>query len=96
MGFSTERLSTIFNEEEIKAFRQREEKNLDLLRQWVEEQGKPVLVVKPSVEFASDPEVFSLFHRERLPVYSTPRRATRVLNHLVWYRRYLDANRKNC
>jgi acyl-CoA synthetase (NDP forming) len=55
-----------------------------------------VLMVKPAVEFASDPEVFSLFRREGIPVYPTPRRATRVLNHLAWYKRYLDDMRKNC
>ena len=96
VGFSTKRLSSVFNSEEIRAFRGKEERNLDLLRQRVREYGKPVFMVKPAVEFASDPEVSSLFRREGIPVYSSPRRATRVLNHLVWYRRYLDAVRKNC
>jgi acyl-CoA synthetase (NDP forming) len=96
VGFSTERLSRTFNKEEIETFQQREEKNLDLLRQRVREYRKPVFMVKPSVEFANDPEVSSLFRREELPVYSTPRRATRVLNHLVWYRNYLDAIREQC
>ena len=96
VGFSTKRLSSMFNSEQIRAFRGKEEENLSLLRQRVAEHGKPVLVVKPAVEFASDPEVSSLFRRERLPVYSTPRRATRVLKHLVWYRRYLDAIREQC
>lgn len=96
VGFSTERLSSTFNSEEIKAFRQRERNNLDLLRQRVREQGKSVFMVKPAVEFASDPEVSALFRREELPVYSTPRRAARVLKHLVWYRRYLDATREQC
>ena len=96
VGFSTERLTSIFNSEEIKAFREKEERNLGLLRQRVREHGKPVLMVKPSVEFASDPQVSSVFHREGIPVYSTPHRAARVLNHLTWYRRYLNAVRENC
>jgi acyl-CoA synthetase (NDP forming) len=50
-----------------------------------------VFVVKPSVEFANDPEVSELFRKEELPVYSAPHRAAKVLNHLVWYKRYLDA-----
>ncbi len=95
VGLSAKRLSAVFNEEEIKAFRESERGNLDLLRQRIPKYGKPILMVKPAVEFASDPQVFSLLRRERLPVYSTPRRAARVLNHLVWYRSYLDANRKN-
>lgn len=96
VGFSTERLSSMFTREEIRAFRGREKSNLSLLRQRIQEFGKPVFVVKPAVEFASDPEVSSLFRREGIPVYPTPRRATRVLNHLAWYKRYLDDSRKNC
>jgi len=90
VGLGSKRLSGIFNSEEIRAFRGREESNLSLLSQRVREYGKPVFMVKPAVEFASDPEVFSLFRREGIPVYPSPRRAARVLNHLVWYRRYLD------
>jgi acetyl-CoA synthetase (ADP-forming) len=96
VGFSTERLSAVFNREEKRAFREKEKSNLSLLRQRIQELGKPVLMVKPTVEFASDPEVFSLFRKEGIPVYSTPRRASRVLNHLAWYQRYLDDMRKNC
>jgi len=96
VGLGTRQLSGMFNREEIRAFQGREKSNLSLLRQRIREFGKPVLLVKPAVEFASDPEVSSLFRREGLPVYSTPRRASRVLNHLAWYRRYLDATRKNC
>jgi acyl-CoA synthetase (NDP forming) len=96
LGFSTERLARTFTSEEIEALRQREKNNLKLLRQRVKESGKPVFVVKPSVEFVNDPEVSSLFSKEELPVYSAPRRAAKVLNHLVWYKRYLDALRENC
>ncbi len=90
VGFSNKRLSGIFNSEEIRALREKEEKSLGLLRQRVMEYGKPVFMVKPAVEFVSDPEVSSLFQREGIPVYSSPHQAARVLNHLTWYRRYLD------
>jgi acyl-CoA synthetase (NDP forming) len=96
VGFSIERLSAVFNQEEVRAFREGERNNLGLLRQRIRKLGKPVLMVKPAVEFASDPEISSLFRREGIPVYPTPRRATRVLNHLAWYKRYLDDMRKNC
>jgi acetyl-CoA synthetase (ADP-forming) len=96
VGFSIERLSAVFNRQEVKAFREGERNNLSLLRKRIRELGKPVLMVKPAVEFASDPEIASLFRREGIPVYPTPRRATRVLNHLAWYQRYLDDMRKNC
>jgi len=50
-----------------------------------------VVMVKPTVEFGTDPEVASLFRRQGIPVYSNPHRAARVVNHLAWYRRYLNA-----
>jgi acyl-CoA synthetase (NDP forming) len=91
IGANTNRLSTMFDSGEIKAFRQAEESNLSQLKQRVKQQEKPVFMVKPAVEFATDPEVASLFSREAIPVYPSPRRAARVLNHLTRYRRYLDS-----
>ena len=93
VGLDTKRLSTMFSAEEIRAFRKAEASNLSLLSQQVKEQGKPVFMVKPAVEFATGPEVSSVFRREGIPVYPNPHRAARVLNHLAWYRRYLDAAR---
>lgn len=90
VGANTNRLSTMFDSEKLRAFRQAEESSLSLLRQRVRQQEKPVFMVKPAVEFATDPDVASLFSREEIPVYPSPRRAARVLNHLAWYRRYLD------
>ncbi len=91
VGISTNRLSTMFDSGEIKAYRQAEESNLSTLSQRVRQKEKPVFMVKPAVEFATDPEVSSLFSREGIPVYPSPRRAAKVLNHLAWYRRYLDS-----
>lgn len=90
LGTNANRLSTMFDSGEIKALRETEESNLRTLSQQVRQQGKPVFMVKPAVEFATDPEVASLFSREGIPVYPSPRRAARVLNHLAWYRRYLN------
>jgi acyl-CoA synthetase (NDP forming) len=64
-----------------------------MVGQRVREYRKPVFIVKPSVEFATDPEASSLFRRERIPVYPNPCCAAMVLKHLAWYRRYLDAAR---
>jgi len=91
VGLGTERLSRMFNDAEIRAFRQAEESNLSLLRKRVREYGKPVFMVTPAVEFATDPEVAPLFRRQGIPVYPNPHRAARVVNHLAWYRRYLNA-----
>jgi acetyl-CoA synthetase (ADP-forming) len=91
IGANTDRLATMYNKEEIKAFRQAEESALDKLKLRVKRDEKPVFMVKPAVEFATDPEVASLFSREGIPVYPSPRRAARVLNQLAWYRDYLDS-----
>jgi len=91
IGANTDRLAAMFDSAEIKAYRRAEAESLDKLRLWVKRQEKPVFMVKPAVEFAADPEVASLFSREGIPVYPSPRRAARVLSHLAWYRDYLNA-----
>lgn len=90
VGANTNRLATMFDSRQIKAVREAEENSLSALGKRVKQLGKPVFMVKPAVEFATDPEVASLFSREGIPVYPSPRRAARVLNHLTWYRRYLS------
>jgi len=90
VGATTKRLSSMFNTEETRAFRQAEESNLSRLSQRVKEYSKPVFMVKPAVEFATDSESSSLFRREGIPVYPSPRRAARVLKHLAWYKHYLN------
>jgi acyl-CoA synthetase (NDP forming) len=91
IGANTDRLTTMFDNEEIKAYRRAEEKALDQLSLRVKRDEKPVFMVKPAVEFATDPEVASLFSREGIPVYPSPRRAARVLSQLTWYRDYLNS-----
>jgi acetyl-CoA synthetase (ADP-forming) len=91
IGTDNKRLTTVFDKSEIEAYRRAEEAALDSLSQRVKQQEKPVFMVKPAVEFATDPEVASIFSREGIPVYPSPRRAARVLNHLAWYRDYLNS-----
>ncbi|MBU2609118.1 MAG: CoA-binding protein [Chloroflexi bacterium] len=77
-----------FNAEEIKVFDDGQKQNLDMLRKRAAEYGKPVLVVTP----VNDPETNAYLLREKIPVFTSPHRAARVLHHLTWYRGYLDAN----
>ncbi len=91
VALGTKRLSNMFSAEETRAFREVEERNLSMVRQRIKEYGKPVFMVRPALEFATDPEASSAFRREGIPVYPNPRRAARVLHHLAWYRDYLDA-----
>jgi len=94
VALDTKRLSSMFSAEETRAFREVEERNLSMVRQRVEKYGRPVFMVRPALEFATDPEASSAFRRERIPVYPNPRRAARVLHHLTWYRDYLDATQR--
>jgi hypothetical protein len=75
-------------EKEIKVFDDGQRQNLDMLRKRAAECGKPVLVVTP----VNDPETNAYLLREKIPVFTSPHRAARVLHHLTWYRGYLDAN----
>jgi len=90
VAIGTSFLSTTFhfNAEEIKVFDDGQKQNLDMLRKRAAECGKPVLVVTP----VNDPETNDYLLRERIPVFTSPHRAARVLRHLTEYRGYLDAN----
>jgi acyl-CoA synthetase (NDP forming) len=77
------------NPEAVKAYREKEEKNIALIREKVVEYEKPVVMMWQWRGF-SDPEVTSLFRKGRFIVCYNARRAARVLRYLVWYRRYLD------
>jgi acyl-CoA synthetase (NDP forming) len=76
--------------EEIKAYRSKEERNIKLIRERVEKYGKPVVVMWQTRGMGNDPDISSLFRRERILVCSNARRAARLMRHLVWYRQYLD------
>jgi acyl-CoA synthetase (NDP forming) len=88
--FSTRRLSRVFNTEELRAFKETEETEFNMLSERVKKHGKPVYVVKVSPEFFTEPETISPLRRAVIPVYASPQRATRVLRRLLWYRQYLD------
>ena len=90
VALGTKGLSNIFDAGEIVAFKETEERSLSLLRQWVNEYGKPVVLVNQALEFATDPETSFSLRRKGIPFYPNPRRAARVLRHLAWYRGYLD------
>ena len=80
------------NAGQINAYREKEEKNVKLIREKSEKYGKPVILMWQSRDITPDPTISSLFRREKLLVQSNARRAARVMRHLAWYRRYLDAS----
>ena len=77
------------NPEGIKAYRAKEEKNIGLIREKVEQYEKPVVMMWQWRGF-SDPEVTTLFRKGKFIVCANARRAARVMHYLVWYRNYLD------
>jgi acyl-CoA synthetase (NDP forming) len=77
--------------EAIKAYREKEEKNIMLIREKVEKYQKPVVTMWQSRFFSNDQDIASLFRRSKIIVCANARRAARVMRHLVWYRQYLDA-----
>ena len=76
------------NPEAVKAYREKEEKNIMLIREKVEEYQKPVVLMW-QLRGYSDPETTSLFRKARFVVCANARRAASVLKYLVWYRQYL-------
>jgi acyl-CoA synthetase (NDP forming) len=76
--------------EAVKTYREKEEKNIALIREKVEQYEKPVVMMWQWRGF-SDPEITALFRKGRFIVCGNARRAARVLRYLVWYRQYLDA-----
>lgn len=76
---------------QIKAYREKEKKNLRSVREKSAEYGKPVFLLWQSRDAIPDPAVASLFRREKILVQSNARRAARVMRYLVWYRKYLEA-----
>lgn len=79
------------NPEQVKAYREKERRNLRSISEKAEKYGKPVFLMWQSRGFNTDPELSSLFRNERIIVQSNAGRAARVLRHLTWYRQYLDA-----
>jgi len=79
------------NSEQIKAYREKEQRNLRSISEKAEKYGKPVFLMWQSRGFSTDPELSSLFRHEKIIVQSNAHMAARVLKHLTWYRQYLDA-----
>jgi hypothetical protein len=75
--------------EGIKAYREKQSKNIEVIREKIETYVKPVVMMWQWRGF-SEPETTALFRRGKFIVCGNARRAARVMRYLVWYRRYLD------
>jgi len=76
---------------QIKAYQEKEEKNLKLIRETSEKYGKPVILLWQSRDMRPDPTVSSLFRKEKILVQGNARRAAKIMRYLAWYKQYLDA-----
>ncbi len=78
---------------QIKAYREKEQKNLRSISEKAEKYRKPVFLMWQSRGFNIDPEVEWVFKNAKIIVQSNARRAARVLRNLNRYRRYLEDTR---
>ena len=76
--------------EAVKAYREKEEKNIMLIREKIEQYEKPVVMMW-QWRGLSDPQITSLFRKGKFVVCGNARSAARVMRYLVWYRQYLDS-----
>lgn len=80
-----------FMPEHFQAIQLENQKRLWLLSQQGKQYGKPLLIIRRfSAQFFGETNIPSGLPREKIPEYSSPRRAARVIRHLAWYRQYLD------
>jgi len=79
------------NAEQVKSYREKERRNLRSISEKAEKYGKPIFLMWQSRGFGNDPELSALSRNEKIIVQSNARQAARVLQHLTWYRQYLDA-----
>ena len=80
-----------YGPKEIKAYREKEKKNIRLIGDNVEKYGKLVVFLSQWRGGSSDPDISSIFRSEKILVYPNARRAASVMRYLVWYRQYLEA-----
>jgi acetyltransferase len=75
----------------VRAYREKEEKNMMLLGEKVAEHKKPVVMLWQWRGSINNPDTASLFRKAKIMICGNTRRAARVMRHLVWYRQYLAA-----
>jgi acyl-CoA synthetase (NDP forming) len=76
--------------EQVKAYQEKEERNIMLIREHIEKYQKPVALMWQGRGMNSDPSIGATFRKGKILAFAGARRTVRVLHHLVWYRQYLD------
>jgi acyl-CoA synthetase (NDP forming) len=79
--------------EQVKAYRENEERNIGLIRENIEKYRKPVALIWQGRGVNSDPSISALLRKGKILAFSGIRRTARVLNFLYRYGQYLEATR---
>lgn len=79
--------------EQVKAYKEQEERNIDLIRQKIEQYEKPVAMLWQGRGVNSDPSTLSLLRKGKILAFNNMRRTARVINLLYRYRLYLEATK---
>ena len=74
----------------VESIRKNEIKNLDLMKEKIVRLKKPIIYVNLMPSVMGEPEIFKLLQERGIPVFTNPRRAAKVLRHVVWYNNYLN------
>jgi acyl-CoA synthetase (NDP forming) len=77
--------------EQVKPYREQEQRNIELIRQRVEQFEKPVALIWQGRGVNNDPSVAALLRKGKILAFSGIRRTARVLNLMYRYRQYLEA-----
>jgi acyl-CoA synthetase (NDP forming) len=77
--------------EQIKAYKEQEERNIELIRQKIEQYEKPVAMLWQGRGVNSDPSTLSLLRKGKILAFNNMRGTARVINLLYRYRLYLEA-----
>jgi acyl-CoA synthetase (NDP forming) len=76
--------------EQVQAYREKEERDIMLIRQNIEKYQKPVALIWQGRGVNSDPSALTLLRKGKILAFSNTRRTARVISLLFRYRRYLD------
>jgi len=80
-----------YSAEDIREYKEKEEGNLRLIGEKIEQYGKLVILLGQYQNITSNPDYAAIFRRTGILVYPSARRAARVIRHLDLYRQYLNS-----
>jgi acyl-CoA synthetase (NDP forming) len=74
---------------QVQAYREKEQRDIMLIREKIEEYQKPVALMWQGRGMNSDPTIGAMFRKGKILAFAGARRTVRVLHHLYWYRQYV-------